>query len=114
MSNWAGNYQYKAAHIHHPETVEQVQEIVSQAKRVKVVGSRHSFNNIADCTEDLISLDDFTPLIELDREQKQVTINANLRYGQLGQYLYRHGYALHNLASLPHISVAGACATATH
>ena len=41
-----------------------------------------------------------------------MTVEAGARYGQLGQYLHHEGYALHNLASLPHISLAGACATA--
>ena len=37
-----------------------------------------------------------------------------MSYGQLCPELDRQGFALHNLASLPHISIAGACATATH
>ncbi len=41
-------------------------------------------------------------------------VEAGIRYGQLGPHLHEKGFALHNLASLPHICVAGACATATH
>ncbi|MGZ3813645.1 MAG: D-arabinono-1,4-lactone oxidase, partial [Mucilaginibacter sp.] len=36
------------------------------------------------------------------------------KYGELAPYLHQHGFALHNLASLPHISVAGSISTATH
>ena len=47
-------------------------------------------------------------------ERKTVTVGAGIRYGDLAVMLDGKGLALHNLASLPHISVGGACATATH
>jgi xylitol oxidase len=112
--NWAGNTTYSAARLHRPTTIEQVQELVSRCNKVRVLGSRHSFNGIADCNEDLISLERLDQVVALDRERHTVTIEGGVRYGRLCQYLQREGYALHNLASLPHISVAGACATATH
>jgi xylitol oxidase len=112
--NWAGNHQYRCLRLHFPETVEQAQEIVARCRKIKALGSRHSFNNIADCTEDIISLEKLPLHILLNSEQKTVTISANIKYGQLGQYLHQKGFAVHNLASLPHISVVGACATATH
>src|SRR5688572_1771436 len=112
--NWAGNITYSAARLHRPATIEQVQELVSSSNTVRVLGSRHSFNGIADCDEDLISLERLDQVIALDRERRTVTIEGGVRYGPLCQYLEREGHALHNLASLPHISVAVACATATH
>ena len=112
--NWAGNYTYSAARRHAPETVEQLQELVSRSSKLRALGSRHSFNGIADTTEDLISMEHFDQVLSLDRQRNTVTVEAGIKYGQLGQYLHSQGYALHNLASLPHISVAGACATATH
>jgi len=112
--NWAGNTVYNAARLHRPATIEQVQELVSRCNKLRILGSRHSFNGIADCNEDLISLEKLDQVVALDRERHTVTIEGGVRYGQLCQYLQREGYALHNLASLPHISVAGACATATH
>jgi len=113
-SNWAGNYTYRAAQIHQPETVEQIQELVKHSPRIKALGTRHSFNDIADSPGDLISLQRFDKIVALDRERRTVTVEAGVRYGQLARWLHEEGYALHNLASLPHISVAGACATATH
>ncbi len=113
-SNWAGNYLYRAAQIHAPETVEQVQELVIRSNKVKALGTRHSFNDIADSSGDLISLERFDKILGLDRERRTVTVEAGVRYGQLARWLHDAGYALHNLASLPHISVAGAVATATH
>jgi xylitol oxidase len=112
--NWAGNYFYRAAQIHQPETVEQVQELVVRSSRIRALGTRHSFNDIADSLGDLISMERFDKVVELDRERLKVTVEAGVRYGQLARWLHGEGYALHNLASLPHISVAGACATATH
>lgn len=113
-SNWAGNYIYRAAQIHQPETVEQIQELVRRSHKIKALGTRHSFNDIADSPGDLISLEHFDKILALDRKRRTVTVEAGVRYGELARWLHAEGYALHNLASLPHISVAGACATATH
>ena len=112
--NWAGNYAYQAARIHQPETVEQIRELVSRSHKLKALGTRHAFNDIADSPGDLISLERFDKIVALDRERGTVTVEAGVRYGQLARWLHGEGYAVHNLASLPHISVAGACATATH
>ncbi|MBB6733694.1 FAD-binding protein [Cohnella zeiphila] len=112
--NWAGNYTYGAKEIHVPETVEQAQEIVAASVRIKALGTRHSFNEIADSAQSQISLRKLDRIVALDRENGKVTVEGGVRYGELCAYLHEHGYALHNLASLPHISVAGACATATH
>jgi xylitol oxidase len=113
-SNWADNYTYQAAGFHRPETVERIQELVVHRNKLKALGTRHSFNDIADSPGDLISLEHFDQIIALDRERRTVLVEAGVRYGQLARWLHGEGYALHNLASLPHISVAGACATATH
>ena len=113
-SNWAGNYIYRAAQFHQPETIEQIQELVLHNNKLKAQGTRHSFNDIADSPGDIISLEHFNKIIALDREQRTVTVEAGVRYGELAGWLHGEGYALHNLASLPHISIAGACATGTH
>ena len=111
--NWAGNYVYGAEKLHRPSTVEQVQEIVAGAPAVRVLGSRHSFNEIADSSE-LLTLEEMPGNIVFDRAAGTVSFNAGLKYGELVDALGAEGVALHNLASLPHISVAGAVATATH
>jgi len=113
-SNWAGNYQYKAKTLHQPGDLGEVQELVRSSRKVRILGTRHSFNDIADSPEDLISLTNIEQEITLDRENKTVTVTAGMKYGDVANFLHENGYALHNLASLPHISVAGACATATH
>ncbi|GAB3887647.1 D-arabinono-1,4-lactone oxidase [Spirosoma agri] len=114
LKNWAGNYTYSTDRLYSAKSIEQVQELVKKYAKLKVLGSRHCFNGIADSTNNFISLADMNQVVALDEKARMVTVDANMRYGQLAPYLDGKGYALHNLASLPHISVAGACATATH
>ena len=111
--NWAGNYAYRARRLHRPTTIEQAQEIVAGAPAVRVLGSRHSFNDIADSAE-LVTLEEMPVEVAFDGAANTVSCNAALKYGELVETLNAEGVALHNLASLPHISVAGAVATATH
>lgn len=114
MQNWAGNYTYGAAELQVPGSVEEVQELVARSRKIKVLGTRHSFNGIADTEGTLLSLEKLNRVIALDRARRKVTVEGGIRYGELCRFLHEHGFALHNLASLPHITVAGACATATH
>lgn len=112
--NWAGNLRYRAARLHHPETLDELRAIVAQSHRLHALGSRHSFSDVADCDADLVSLDRMPRTLTIDRERRTATVGAGITYAQLCPELHRAGFALHNLASLPHISVAGAVATATH
>jgi alditol oxidase len=118
-TNWAGNYAYRAQKLHRPTTVEQLQEIVAHSSSVRVLGSRHSFNDIADADE-LISLEALATEKTLpgdevvDPDAQTVSFGGGVKYGELVERLNDNGVAIHNLASLPHISVAGAVATATH
>ena len=113
-TNWAGNLVYSTERFVAPQTVEQAQEVVRGEDKIRVLGSRHCFNDIADTIGTHLSLERFNRVLSLDRAKRQVTVEGGIRYGELGPYLHQQGYALHNMASLPHISVAGACATATH
>lgn len=112
-TNWAGNYRYEAAETVAPRSILELQECVARVERCKALGTRHSFQSIADTTGTQISLEHLRRMT-LDPVASQVTIEGGVRYGELAAWLDAQGYALHNLASLPHISVAGACATATH
>jgi alditol oxidase len=112
--NWAGNTVFRARRVQRPESVEELQHLVAAARRVRALGSGHSFNRVADTGGDLVRLDGLPPLVEVDEAASTVTVAAGMRYGEVATVLHRSGHALANLASLPHISVAGCCATATH
>jgi xylitol oxidase len=114
QTNWAGNYEYQAKNIYQPQTLDELRELIRANEKIRTLGSRHSFNGIADSTQTMISLEHLDRVIALDKDHLTVTVEGGTRYGELSQALHTEGFALHNLASLPHISVAGACATATH
>jgi len=111
--NWAQHHEYRASTLHRPATLEQLQDVVAKAPKIRALGTRHAFNDLADSAE-LVTLDAMPPAISIDPESETVSFSAGLRYGDLGQALQQAGWALRNLASLPHISVAGAVATGTH
>ncbi|HTC68343.1 MAG TPA: FAD-binding protein [Acidothermaceae bacterium] len=112
--NWARNITFGAPHLHRPTSVAELQKLVATASHARALGTGHSFNTIADSVGDQVSLADMPPSLAIDAERKTVTVGAGVRYGELAAFLHGEGYALHNLGSLPHISVAGACATGTH
>ncbi|MFJ2552252.1 FAD-binding protein [Microbacterium sp. NPDC087591] len=112
--NWAGNLTYRAASLTHPTSVDEVRALLAQGGPVRVLGSRHCFNDIADTDGTLIALDRLPVVFEVNAERDAVRVSAGLRYGDIAPLLEAEGLALANLASLPHISVAGAVATGTH
>src|ERR1035437_9361586 len=112
-TNWAGNLTYSTDRLHTPGSIEEVRQVVKSCNKVRALGSRHSFNAIADSNQNQVSLKRLDKMT-LDEQARTVTVDAGITYGVLSPWLDARGYALHNLASLPHISVAGACATATH
>lgn len=124
LRNWSENHTYRAAVLHEPRSDDELREVVAGAGRLKVLGSRHCFNDIAD-SDALVSLDRMADVFELrvpgdgggnsaDDDAATVTVNGSARYGTVATRLHAAGWAVHNLASLPHISVAGAISTATH
>lgn len=112
-TNWAGNIEYSTDHLHSPRSAQEVQQVVKSCSKLTALGARHSFNRIADNTHNQISLKQLDSMV-LDAKSHTVTVGAGVTYGKLAPYLDAQGFALHNLASLPHISVVGACMTATH
>ncbi|HTT25049.1 MAG TPA: D-arabinono-1,4-lactone oxidase [Candidatus Sulfotelmatobacter sp.] len=114
LRNWAGNLEYSTERLSSAQSVEQVRQFVKEQSRLKVLGTRHCFNNIADSADGFLSISSMDKEIALDRQARTTTVEAGVRYGQLCPHLDEQGFALHNLASLPHISIAGACSTGTH
>lgn len=112
--NWAGNIIFSTDKIYYPSSVPQIQSLVKKHHKLKALGSRHCFNRIADSGEYLLSTKNLNKVIALNIPALTVTVEGGLKYGELAPYLYENGFALPNLASLPHISVAGSVITATH
>jgi xylitol oxidase len=113
-TNWAGNLTYAATTLHEPSTVDELVDIVRGAPHLRALGSRHSFNHIADTDAAQVSVARLPVVVDVDASAREVTVSAGLRYGELVEQLDREGWALPNLASLPHISVGGAISTGTH
>ncbi|HEY3472023.1 MAG TPA: FAD-binding protein [Amycolatopsis sp.] len=112
-SNWAGNHAYVADEVLAPRTLDEVREAVAAAPHVKALGSRHCFNDIADSPGGvLLDLSALESPVEI--ADGKVTVGGSARYGDFAAQVHAAGYALPNLASLPHITVAGSVATGTH
>ncbi|MEU2738574.1 FAD-binding protein [Streptomyces sp. NPDC007095] len=116
LTNWAGNITYTAEELHRPHTHDALAALVAQSARLRVLGSGHSFNKIAEPGDDgvLVSLTALPPTVDVDSTARTVRVAGGVRYAELARQVHEHGFALHNMASLPHISVAGSVATGTH
>jgi len=113
-TNWGGNISYSTARVHTPRSVEEVARLVTACVKPKALGTRHSFNRIADTSGDLICLADMNRVVRLDPSDRIVTVEAGITYGALGRHLHEQGFTIANLPSLPHVCVGGAVQTGTH
>ncbi len=114
LTNWAGNVAFRAERVHRPTSLAELQQVVAGASSVRALGTGHSFNRIADTTADLVSVAALPRVLEVDAQRRCVRVSAGARYGEVVGELHDAGFALHNLGSLPHISIGGAIATGTH
>ena len=124
LYNWSGTYRFTAPRVVEARTVDDVRRAVTQADdgagagqaphRVRALGTRHSFNDLADTGGTLVTVTGIAPDPVLDTAARTVTVGAGTTYGALATWLQARGWALHNMGSLPHISVGGAIATGTH
>lgn len=114
VRNWARNVEFRAARAHRPGTIDELRQVVAGARAVRALGTGHSFNRIADTDGDLVLLGDLPAEVEVDAAGGTATVAAGMRLAEISARLHAAGYALANLPSLPHISLAGAVATATH
>jgi xylitol oxidase len=114
LRNWAGNQQFTALGCLRPRSLDEAQAAVAESAHIRPLGTAHSFSPLAETSQIQLSLADLPRVIEVNDARDEVWVSAAVTYGDLAVALREHGLALHNLASLPHISVAGACATGTH
>lgn len=113
-TNWAGNVTYRASALERPTSVAALRQLVAATPRLTALGSTHSFNEIADTDAVQVTLAGLPPVLEVDADRRVVRVAAGMTHAQVAAGLEARGWALANLASLPHISVAGAVATGTH
>ncbi|HSP59454.1 MAG TPA: FAD-binding protein [Ornithinimicrobium sp.] len=113
-SNWGGNLVYAAARLVEPASVAELQELMPTLEEPRALGSRHSFSRVADTPGVQVSTASLPRAVEVDGDGQVVRVEGAVRYGDLAPLLDGAGWALANLASLPHITVAGAVATGTH
>jgi xylitol oxidase len=114
VRNWSGTYEYRATSVEAPTSIAEVQELVARSPRIRALGTRHSFNDVADTDGVLVTTTEIPADFAIDEERRVLTVGAGTRYAAVASYLTDEGWALHNMGSLPHISVAGAIATGTH
>jgi alditol oxidase len=114
VKNWAGNVTYSTTRVLEPRSVEEAQELIAAGEKLRPLGTRHSFSLVGDSADGgaLLSTEHLDRIVEIG--DTTVTVEAGIRYGELGSALHEHVLALQNFASLPHISVGGAIATGTH
>ena len=106
LQNWSGNLTYSTGNVFYPKSVEEVQQLINKHDKIKALGTRHCFNTIADSKDNLLSTRDLNKVVSIDKQNHTVTVEGGIKYGELAPHLHKEGFALHNLASLPHISVA--------
>ena len=111
--NWAGSHTYRGR-LEHPRSVDELQALVAGHDRVKALGTRHSFTDVADTEGALVSLEDVPRALRIDESRPSVAVSGATTFHTLSEELHRRGWGLATMASLPHISVAGAIATGTH
>ena len=114
LVSWDGNVRYSARRLLEPTSLDELRSMVAGSTRLRGLGTRHSFSTVADTTGDLVSVARMPRRVEVDPQARTATVSGGLRFGEIAPELHRAGWALANLGSLPHISVAGACATGTH
>ena len=113
-ANWSGTVNFRDAQRLAPASIDELQELISKSARMRARGSAHCFNDIADTSATAITFENMPSEIEINKEKRTVRVPAGMKYGELAVALHDRGWAIHNMASLPHISIAGAVATATH
>jgi len=114
LRNWAGNVTFSAPALTSPGSLDELRDVVRTARRVRALGTGHSFSRVADCDDVLVSVASLPPVVEVDRATSTARVSAGLRWGEIAPVLHEHGVAVHTMGSLPHISVAGSVSTGTH
>jgi L-gulonolactone oxidase len=114
FKNWAGNIEAKVPHFYQPESEDEIISIIKKHKKIRLVGTAHSWSEICVSDEALVNLDNYSQILKIDKESKTVRVQAGIKLSTLNELLDREGLALQNLGSIATQSLAGAISTGTH
>jgi FAD-linked oxidoreductase len=116
--NWAGNQAMAPAVVERPASTEQVTDVVSRAtaagRRVKAIGSGHSFTGIGLTDGVLLDLSRLSGVLAVDRDAHRVTVGAGTTLRRLNADLAALGLGLTNMGDVDRQTAAGAISTGTH
>src|ERR1700733_13095211 len=87
LTNWAGNVTYSTDRVSEAGTVEEVRQYIQSHEKLKVLGTRHCFNNIADSKDNFLSLKPMHEVVSIDEKARTVTVGSGISYGLLSPQL---------------------------
>ena len=118
MKNWAGNVVWNPSEIAYPTSEADIQAIVLRAakdqKKIRMIGSGHSFSALCKTDQILMSLDKFQGLVEVDKNNYQAVVKGGTKLNTLGNLLFEQGMEMENLGDIDTQSIAGTISTSTH
>ncbi|MEH7402662.1 D-arabinono-1,4-lactone oxidase [Gottfriedia acidiceleris] len=116
--NWSGSVKFKPIQVLYPSSIDEVVNLVKKAnsenKKIRVVGSSHSFTPLISTNDYLMSLDNLNGVISINKEEQIAEVWAGTKLEQFGNELYESGYSQENLGDINVQSIAGAFLTGTH
>jgi len=118
LKNWSQKLEWKPADILYPTDEAAIQQSVLKAlgsnKKIRVIGSVHSFNPLWVTDQIVISLENFQGIISLDKTNLTATVKAGTKLHHLGDLLFEQGMAMENLGDIDRQSIGGTISTGTH
>lgn len=118
MKNWSGHLSWNPYEICYPKSEEEVQAIIlkaaSEGRKVRTIGTGHSFTQLSVTDDYLVSLDEYQGLSMVDQLNYQASIKGGTKLALLGELLYAEGMAMENLGDIDVQSIAGTISTGTH
>lgn len=118
MKNWSQQLSWSPAELAYPESEEAivllVQRAVENGRKVRVIGSGHSFTPLVPTDDVLVSLDTFQGLVSVDRNALRAAVRGGTKLYALGELLFAAGMAMENMGDIDAQSIAGTISTGTH
>jgi hypothetical protein len=114
FTNWVKHFRYKPQRFFRPTTEREIVQRIGDSRSVRVFGSGHSFNTGVVSDHTLLSLDDYSGLIQKEPGKKQVAVKGGTRMRDVVKLLLKEGLAFRALPSHDAQSIAGILSTDVH